>query len=171
MDILITPFFDYPFSKWFKESICQLDLEAFGVNNSWDIDNFYKDLPLKKELSFIACQNTKITGYLIGSSYETSAGLTAHVNRIAVSSDNRNRGTGLKLLEYFENNAKKYCCRYITLEFENKIDVSRFYAKAGYMPVTRKADILNYLKAKNKDQLVDIYLNFDRNIYFKYITD
>ena len=171
MDILITPFFDYLYNKWFTESIIQLDIEAFGINNCWNIDNFYKDLPLKKELSLISSQNGKVTGYLIGSSYEASGGLTAHLNRIAVRNDNRNKGTGLKLLENFESNAKKYCCRHITLEFDNKLHVSRFYEKAGYLPINRKADILNYLKAKRKEKLKDIYLNFDRNIYFKYIID
>lgn len=170
MDILIKQFFENTDSPLFLENICQLDSEVFGEGNNWNDSHFYKELPLKKELSFIATKGKKIIGFLMGSAYRTDKGLTAHINRIAVDRLFRNKGVGQELIRYFEDAAIVFKCTYITLEFNEKLNVDSFYIKSGYSPMDQTDDILNYLRAKGKLQLNDRYITFEHRIFIKDIT-
>jgi predicted N-acetyltransferase YhbS len=154
----------------FLEKICQLDLKVFGEGNNWNDINFYKELPLKKELSFIATTDKKIVGFLIGSAYQTNEGQTAHINRIAVDGKFRNNGIGQELIRHFEATAKICNCSYISLEFDKKLNVDRFYLKSGYLPTDQTDEILSYLKAKGKLELQDLYITFERRIFIKNLT-
>jgi UDP-glucose 4-epimerase len=157
MDILIKRFFENPDNSLFLSKIRELDSAVFGEENSWSDYNFYKELPLKKDLSFIALSYKKIIGFLIGSAYPTNKGTAAHINRIAVDRDFRNYGVGQELIRHFENAAKVCKCVTISLEFDKKLNVDRFYVKSGYLPMDKTDDILNYLRAKEKLELQDIY--------------
>jgi ribosomal protein S18 acetylase RimI-like enzyme len=170
MDILVKRFFDYIQDPSFLDKICQLDSEVFEEGNTWNDLNFYSELPLKKELSCFATTDKKIIGFLIGSAYTTDKGLTAHINRIAVDKNFRNKGVGQEMIRHFEDIAKVSKCAYISLEFDKKLNVDSFYVKSGYLPVNREDDILNYLKAKGKLELLDIYITFERRIFVKNLT-
>jgi GNAT superfamily N-acetyltransferase len=170
MDILIKHFFENTDSPLFLENICRLDSEVFSEENNWNDSHFYKELPLKKELSFIATTDKKIIGFLIGSAYQADKGLTAHINRIAVDRDFRNKGVGQELIRYFEDAAKVCKCTYISLEFNKKLNVDSFYIKSGYSPMDQTDDILSYLRAKGKLQLKNKYITFERRIFIKDIT-
>ncbi len=170
MDILVKRFFDYTKDPSFLDKICQLDSEVFGEGNNWNDLNFYSELPLKKELSCIATAGKKIIGFLIGSAYPTDKGLTAHINRVAVDQNFRNKGVGREMIRHFEDLAIVSKCAYISLEFDKKLNVDSFYVKSGYLPMDQADDILNYLKAKGKLELHDIYITFERRIFVKNLT-
>ncbi len=170
MDILVKRFFENTTDPSVHDKVCQLDSEVFGEGNKWNDLNFYSELPLKKELSYIASAGKKIIGFIIGSAYPTKKGLTAHINRIAVDQDFRNKGVGQELIRHFEDVAKASKCAYISLEFDKKLNVDSFYVKSGYLLMDQTDDILNYLKAKGKLKLHDKYTTFERRIFVKNLT-
>ncbi|HQI69629.1 MAG TPA: GNAT family N-acetyltransferase [Bacteroidales bacterium] len=169
MDILIKPYSFLLSSEYLLSQICLLDIDVFGVGNNWEANNFLSVLPMKNDLSFIACAGEKVVGYIVCSAYGIKEGLSAHINRIGVHELYKNRKIGNELVRKFELMAKTYKIRSITLEFDKNLNVEKFYEKCGYEHITDKSSISNYLKIKGKLEKRELYYNFNRKIYYKKI--
>lgn len=148
-------------------SVCDIDINVFGVGNGWNESNFLVELPGKKQLSYLAFSGKEIAGYLIGSSYKSETGQNAHINRIASNPESGRKGTGSELVRKFEASATELGCRAATLEFDSKLNVAGFYEKCGYLPVDQTDEILKYVKAKSKERIASEYTGLRRRIYKK----
>jgi ribosomal protein S18 acetylase RimI-like enzyme len=165
MDIVIKPF-DKKYLDPFSD-IHQIDKEAFGKENTWSIDNFLYERNLKDYLSCLAFHGGNLVGFNICSSYSNEPKLKAHINRIAVLRELKNKQIGKKLIDYFERKVSLNNIPIITLEFDKGLCVERFYESCGYSQITNEIDILNYLEEKNKENKKDLFLSFTRKIYEK----
>lgn len=167
MDILIKPFPYLLSSRKDIADLCLLDIDIYGYGLHWDEKNFTSVLPLKNELSFCAYDANTLIGYIICSSYFMNEELTAHINRIAISKQFKNKNIGRTLVVNFEMAAQEHGIKIITLEFDRKLKVEQFYEKLGYQQMLDEKLVLNYLKNKSKLSKIDLYLGFERKIYIK----
>lgn len=149
MDIIIKPInFSFLTSKDFEE-LLSIEKTAFQ-NEAWGIENFQVGLPNKNDLSFIVYFQTKIAGYIVGSTYNFQSITTCHLNRIAVCSKFQNLGFGRLLLISFENASNQLGVKKITLEIVSSEIIQQFYTNMGYSIVSELEEIKNYLVSKNK---------------------
>lgn len=167
MDILIKPFPYLLSSRKDIADLCSLDMDIYGLGLHWDEKNFTSELSLKNELSFCAYDGNTLIGYIICSSYFMNEELIAHINRIAIRKQFKNKNIGRSLVASFEMAAQKHGIKKITLEFDQKLKVEQFYEKLGYKQMLDKKFVLNYLKNKSKLSKINLYLGFERKIYVK----
>ena len=94
-----------------------------------------------------AAENGDLYGYLMAhwSPFPLHAGIEAYVSDLIIASASRGRGTGSKLLEAMENEAKKRHCVRIMLNNGKETESFHrdFYRKHGY---TERVNFANFVK-------------------------
>jgi hypothetical protein len=160
MDHVIEPLFPNNIGSDVIDQLCNLDRKAFGID-AWNESNFLSLFPGKSDLSFITKRNKQITGFIIGSTYNTPEVKRAHVNRIVA------KGSGRLLMEAFEKAARAMDCKVSTLEFHKDLAVAGFYERCGYAALNEPEYIMKYVTYKGKENIADEYLSLRRRIYTK----
>jgi ribosomal protein S18 acetylase RimI-like enzyme len=148
------------------EKILSIEKNAFK-NDAWGIENFLRELPNKSDLSFILYFQSKIAGYIIGSTYAFQGKKTCHLNRIAVCSKFQNLGFGKLLLNSFENSSSKLNIDIVTLEITSSEVIQQFYIKLGYSIVSETEEVINYLVSKNKTHCLKEFIEQSKKLLKK----
>lgn len=141
------------FFKIHLSEIIAIDKNHFGTD-CWQHENFMKYLPAKFDCSLFALERQNVVGYNI--MYEPAPAVL-HISRLAVSKSHKGEGIGKKLIEHSFEMARKKNYRSITLEFDEKLNVRKFYEKQGFKELDKKA-LVEYLNLKNKQDKIHLYL-------------
>ena len=84
----------------------------------------------------VAVRDSCLVGYVSGIMHTLQFRSTAHLDSIAVSSTERNKGIGSRLLDLFIQEAKQRACRSVLLEVAkaNKKGLD-FFSKRGFQKI------------------------------------
>jgi len=148
----------------YLEAFIQLDKSCFEEN--WNEENFLKQVSGKFNLSFLCIHQRELVGFLFGSYYAWNKQKVAHINRIATSTNHRNKNIGSKLIWNFEKKVRHLAMDIVTIEFNSRLNVSEFYIKNGFMPL-KTNEIKSYLIAKQKLDKLELFKSFELNIWKK----
>ncbi len=96
----------------------------------WTLENFFFELPMKKELSFSAETEDSIIGYLIGSKYNP---VLSRVNKIIIDSPHRGNGVGKQLMNKYFDACRDRDIIYSQLKaLPDNEPANKFYMNLGY---------------------------------------
>jgi ribosomal protein S18 acetylase RimI-like enzyme len=98
--------------------------------------NFQNYLRRKKSILLVAVRDSCLVGYVAGIVRNSRVQPIAHLDSIAVSSIERQKGTGSQLLDLFIQEVKRRACKMIILEVAkaNKEGL-RFFSNRGFLKV------------------------------------
>ena len=149
------------------DEIMNISKEAFS-NKSWSKNQFLQELPDKWRLSSMIKYDNEVVGFRIESSYSLQGYKTAHMHYIAILEKYRGMGFSKKLHIF----TKKICVNaeisQMTTETTEGVSHSqahRTFEKIGYVQIRDKDLIIDYLKSKNKMDLLPQYLSGLSKIY------
>jgi ribosomal-protein-alanine N-acetyltransferase len=107
--------------------VCEIENRAFP--NPWPSFFFEKDLESGNTVAFVAENEGKVIGYILGSCIDVEL----HITNIAVAEDFQRQGLGRRLLGELESVARQRSCGFAYLEVRttNTAAIS-MYRNAGY---------------------------------------
>ena len=112
-----------------------LELESEWMDTrqpGWDERQFYRDLPGKWEVSFVAEINGLIVGYIIGSRDKDNLRLS-RVNKIVIDRNYHRRGIGRRLMnQYFEASLKHGMNNFELTAMSDYTPANKLYISLGY---------------------------------------
>ena len=149
------------------DQIMDISKEAFA-DKSWDRSQFLYDLPDKWRLSSIIKYENKVVGFRIESSYSLQGYKTAHMHYIAILEKYRGMGFSKKIHIITKNLCVNEKISQMTTETTEGVSHSqahRTFEKIGYVQIRDKDLIIDYLKSKNKMDLLPQYLSGLSKIY------
>lgn len=147
--------------------IIHISNEAFS-DKSWTKTQFLCDLPDKWRLSSMIKYENKVVGFRIESSYSLQGYKTAHMHYIAILEKYRGMGFSKKIHIFTKNLCVNEKISQMTTETTEGVSHSqthRTFEKIGYVQIRDKDLIIDYLKAKNKIDLLLQYIEGISKIY------
>ena len=126
--------------------LAELDDECFDTyyyeKTKFTESDFQAYLCRRQSLLLVAVRDSCLVGYVSGIMHTLQFRSTAHLDSIAVSSTERNKGIGSRLLDLFIQEAKQRACRIVLLEVAkaNKKGLDFFWQR-GFQKI---ADLPKY---------------------------
>lgn len=120
--------------------LVDLDDECFDTyyyeKTKFNKFNFQNYLLRKKSILLVAVSDSCLVGYVAGKVRTSQVQPIAHLDSIAVSSIERQKGTGSQLLNLFIQKVKRQACKVVILEVAtaNKEGL-RFFSNHGFLKV------------------------------------
>jgi len=126
--------------------LADLDDECFDTyyyeKTKFTESDFQSYLYRRKSFLLVAVRDTYLVGYVAGIMCTSRFRSVAHLDSIAVSSKERNKGIGSRLLDLFIQGAKQRACQIVLLEVaeDNKKGLD-FFSQRGFQKI---ADLPEY---------------------------
>ncbi len=120
--------------------LADLDNECFDTyyyeKTKFSELDFQAYLCRKKSLLLVAVCDSRLVGYVAGTMHTSRFWSIAHLDSIAVSSTERNKGIGSRLLDLFIKEARQRACTIVLLEVAevNKEGLD-FFSKRGFQRI------------------------------------
>ena len=126
--------------------LVELDDECFDVyyyeNTKFSKSDFDAYFRRSKSILLVAIHESHLVGYIAGTMRTSRFRSIAHLDSIAVSSTERNKGIGSHLLDHFIQEAKEQACQVVLLEVaEANKDGLDFFSQRGFQKI---ADLPEY---------------------------
>jgi ribosomal-protein-alanine N-acetyltransferase len=120
--------------------LADLDNECFDTyyyeRTKFSESDFKAYFCCKKSLLLVAVRNICLVGYIAGTMSTSRFRSIAHLDSIAVSSTERNKGIGSRLLDLFIEEAKQRDCTIVLLEVaEANKEGLDFFSKCGFQKI------------------------------------
>ena len=147
--------------------IMSISKDAFK-DKSWSKAQFMYELPDKWRLSSMVKYENEVVGFRVDSSYSLRGYKTAHMHYIAILEKYRGMGFSKKIhifTKYLCVNADISQMTTETTEGVSHSQANRTFEKIGYVRIRDKDLIIDYLKAKNKIDLLPQYIEGISKIY------
>lgn len=161
------------------DEIMKISKEAFA-DKSWNDTHYLHDLSDKWRLSSMIRHHNKVVGFMIVSSFFLNGIKTAHSHNSAIQKSYRGMGlykiaqsyVGQGLFQELLKHTRQLCKReninQITAEITDGISPPRFdklLERYGFVQVVDKDIIVEYLKEKNKINLLQQYVDYTSKLY------
>ena len=120
--------------------LADLDNECFDTyyyeKTKFSELDFQAYLCRKKSLLLVAVRDSRLVGYVAGTMHTSRFRFIAHLDSIAVSSTERNKGIGSRLLDLFIKEARQRACTIVLLEVvEANKEGLDFFSKRGFQRI------------------------------------
>jgi ribosomal-protein-alanine N-acetyltransferase len=120
--------------------LADLDDECFDTyyyeKTKFTESDFQAYLCRRKSLLLVAVRDSCLVGYVAGTMRTSRCRSVAHLDSIAVSSTERNKGIGSRLLDLFIQGAKQQICQVVLLEVaEANKEGLNFFSKRGFRKI------------------------------------
>lgn len=139
-------------------NLVDLDDECFDTyyyeKTKFTESDFQAYLCRRKSLLFVAVRDSCLVGYVAGAMRTSRFRSIAHLDSIAVSSEERNKGIGSHLLDLFIQEARQQACQIALLEVaEANKEGLNFFSQRGFQKI---ADLPEYYGRNLKGVLMEL---------------